>query len=68
MEEKKNLPQTVIEEDINECVKRLENVKIDIANKLKSGYLRKIHPYTLEPYNEKLLLEKEASSDSSYKN
>ena len=64
MEEKYKFPETVTNSDIKECKEKLEDVKVENGIKKKIGYRRKIHPYTLEPYNEKLLIELEDKNKS----
>lgn len=62
MEEKNNLPSTVTDEKIQKLVECLEKVKVEVAERAKIGYKRKIHPYTLEAYHENLLKQKEIAS------
>lgn len=44
------LESTVSDSDIEEVVKKIEKVKLDIEKAEKIGYKRKVHPYTLEVY------------------
>ncbi|KAL0281280.1 UNVERIFIED_CONTAM: hypothetical protein PYX00_002314 [Menopon gallinae] len=45
-----NLEPTVLDSDLEEIVKKIEQVKLNIEAAEKRGYARTVHPYTLEVY------------------
>ncbi|KAL0281279.1 UNVERIFIED_CONTAM: hypothetical protein PYX00_002314 [Menopon gallinae] len=53
-----NLEPTVLDSDLEEIVKKIEQVKLNIEAAEKRGYARTVHPYTLEVYYPKVTHKK----------